>query len=75
MNQRLLLYRCYKKYDHNFFSKEPQNKISQPDLSFKQFLEIFQPMLAAFALYAQKEKRLDITEKILIKNHGKVKIA
>ena len=32
-------------------------------------------MLAAFALYAQKKKRLDITEKILIKNHGKVKIA
>ena len=50
VNQKLLLYRCYKKYDHNSFSKVLQNKISQPYLSFKQFLEIFQPMLDAFAL-------------------------
>ena len=37
----------------NSFNKAFQNKISQPDLSFEQFLGMFQSTLDAFAPYKQ----------------------
>ena len=48
-----------KEYDKNSFNKALQNKISKPDLSFEEFLEIFQSTLDVFAPY--KQKRSDIT--------------
>ena len=45
--------RCYNKFDQNSFNEALQNKISQTDLSFEQFLEIFQSNLDAFVPYKQ----------------------
>ena len=46
---KTVFYGCYKKYDQNSFNEVLENKILQPDLSFEQFLEIFQSTLEAFA--------------------------
>ena len=49
---KTVFYRCYNKFDQNF-NEALQNKISQTDLSFEQFLEIFQSNLDAFVPYKQ----------------------
>ena len=56
---KTVFYRCGKKYDKNSFNIAIQNKISEPDLSFEEFLEIFQSTLNAFAPLSKK--RSDIT--------------
>ena len=48
---KTVFYRCY---DQNYFNEALENKISKPDLSFEEFLEIFQSTLDAFAPYKQK---------------------
>ena len=50
-NQKLFS-KVFKMYQ-NSFNKAFQNKISQPDLSFEQFLGMFQSTLDAFAPYKQ----------------------
>ena len=54
---KTVFYGCYKKYDQNSFNEALANKILQPDLSFEQFLEIFQSMLEAFAHKKKKKIR------------------
>ena len=55
--RKLNFYCCYKKYDKNSFNKALQNKISQPDVSFAEILEIFQLTLDAFAPYKRTKIR------------------
>ena len=52
------LCRCYEKSIQNAFSGALQNKISQTNLIFKKFIEMFQSKLEVFAPIKQKNDQI-----------------
>ena len=53
---KIVFYRCYKKFDQDYFHETLNNRISLPNLSFDNFFEKFQSTLDFFAPYKQKNQ-------------------
>lgn len=55
---KAVLCRCHEKSIQNAFSEALQNKIPQPNLLFKKFIEMFHSKLEVFAPIKQKKDQI-----------------